>query len=62
MSLELTQEEHELLLEVLESRRKELHPEIRHCMDHTYKDALKRKLECCEGLLGRLQKGGESAG
>lgn len=61
MVLELNQEEHELLLEVLESRRQELHPEIRHCMDHVYKDQLRRKLECCEALLGRLKKAATNA-
>lgn len=62
MALELNQEEHELLMEVLEGRRQELHPEIRHCMDHAYKETLRRKLECCESLLARLQKGGGGAG
>ena len=55
MDLELTNEERELLLETLEARRQELHPEIRRCMDHNYKDALRRNLACCEGLLEQMK-------
>ncbi len=61
MNLELSEEERNLVAEVLEGRRQELHPEIRHCMDHKYKDVLRRKLEVCESLLGRLHSAGGSA-
>jgi hypothetical protein len=61
MNLEFNQEERDLLQEVLESRVKELHPEIRRCMDHTYKDDLKKKLACYEGLLERLKANPASA-
>lgn len=62
MDLKLTEEERDLLTETLESRRKELHPEIHHCMDHNYKDMLRRKLECCETLLERLKTNPANAG
>jgi hypothetical protein len=61
MNLELNEEECGLLMEVLESRRQELHPEIRRCMDHDYKDMLNSKLKSCEMLLGRLKKTGDKA-
>jgi len=54
MNLELNEQERHLLVEVLDSRTKELHSEIRRCMDHIYKEDLKKKLECYEGLLERL--------
>ncbi len=54
MNLELSEEERALLSEVLEGRRQELHPEIRHCMDHAYKDTLRRKLEICKALFGTI--------
>ncbi len=55
MNLELSTEERDLLMELLEDRKGELHPEIRRCMDHIYKDILKNKLACYEGLLERLK-------
>jgi hypothetical protein len=61
MRLEISQEERDLLMEMLESRTKELHPEIRRCMDHAFKEDLKRKLACHEGLLERLKAEAASA-
>jgi len=46
MNLELSKEEHVLLLDLVDSRVSELHPEIRRSMDHEFKDKLKRDLEC----------------
>lgn len=60
MDVNLSPEERDLLIEVLESRVKELHPEIRRSMDHNYKDMLNRKLECCQGLIERLKGGGDA--
>jgi hypothetical protein len=61
MNLELNEQERDLLMEVLESRTSELHPEIRRCMDHIYKDDLKKKLACYVGLLERLKTNAASA-
>ena len=61
MDLELNAEERDLLIEVLESRTKELHPEIRRCMDHIYKDDLRKKLAVYEGLLERVKASPASA-
>ena len=55
MNLELSKEEHGLLLALVESRASELHPEIRRSMHHEYKDELKHELECIQGLLERLK-------
>ena len=55
MNLELSKEEHGLLLALVDSRVSELHPEIRHSMRHEFKDALKHELECMQGLLKRLK-------
>jgi len=55
MMLELNEKECEFLAELLEDRIKELHPEIRRCMDHIYKDILKEKLACYEGLLQQVK-------
>lgn len=61
MDLELNEEERDMIMEVLESRARELHPEIRRCMDHAYKDMLKQKLECCEAVLDRVKTNPVSA-
>lgn len=55
MNLEFNEEERELLIELLESRTQELHPEIRRSMDHNYKDMLKHQLECYRALLERVK-------
>lgn len=56
MILELNREEHGYLVNLVESRVSELHPEIRRSMKPTYRDDLKHELECCKKLLTRLQE------
>ena len=55
MNLELNQEEHGLLMALLESRVEELHPEIRHTREREFKDNLKRELDCLVALLQRVK-------
>ena len=55
MNLEINQEEHGLLLGLLESRVEELHPEIRHTREREFKEHLKRELECLGALLQRIR-------
>ncbi|MAT69235.1 MAG: hypothetical protein CMJ58_06880 [Planctomycetaceae bacterium] len=55
MNLTLNDQERDFLLELLQWRAGELHPEIRRCMDHVYKDELKSKLQRCEALRERLK-------
>ncbi len=55
MKLELDNKQRDLLVDLMESRVSELHPEIRRSMDHTYKDHLKQDLESFEELLERLK-------
>lgn len=55
MRLEISKEELGFLLDLVESRVSELHPEIRHSMAHEYKDKLRHELECMQGLLKRLK-------
>ena len=55
MNLEISKEEHGLLLDLVDSRVSELHPEIRRSMEHEFKDRLKHELECMRGLLERLK-------
>ena len=55
MILELKAEQRDMLLDLLEVRAKELHSEIRRCMDHTFKDKLRKQLDCCKDMLEHLE-------
>lgn len=55
MELAIEKEERDLLVQLVESRISELHPEIRRSLDHTYKDELKRELKQHEAILERLK-------
>lgn len=55
MRLEIKEEEYDLLVDMLEARVEELHPEIRHSKDHDFKDHLKHDLRCLSELLQRLK-------
>jgi hypothetical protein len=54
MSVELTQQERDLLTQLVDSALRELGPEIRRTMTHDYKDDLKRKRETLRRLRDRL--------
>lgn len=56
MILELNKVERELLMNLVDSRIGELHPEIRRTMDFNYRDNLKRELHCYQNLLTRLHE------
>jgi hypothetical protein len=55
MNLEISKEELGYLLDLVDSRVSELHPEIRRSMEHEFKDKLKHELACMQGLLQRLK-------
>ena len=53
-SLELNEEERNLLQEILEARHRMLLREISHTDHHEYRVGLKKKAELLESVLGRL--------
>ena len=54
MDLHLTAEEAEVLLEVLQSRERDIQPEIHHARTPDFKDALRRRRELLRGLVRKL--------
>ena len=55
MTLDITNEERDYLLEILEARREELLHELHHTDTLDFKEMLKRKVEMVEGLRSRLK-------
>lgn len=55
MKIDITQEEYELLVGLVESRVGELHPEIRRSRTYETRDELQHDLSVLRGLLERLQ-------
>jgi len=53
--LNLSGEEHGLMVELLESQKAELHVELRHTDNHIFREELKRRLTIIESLLTRLK-------
>ena len=58
---ELSQSEWNLVVELLERERSELHPEIRHTRTRSLREALRGRLELVEGLLQRVRSLAEPA-
>ena len=54
MMFDITDEEREYLLEILEARRAELLHELHHTDTLDFKEMLKRKVETVEGLASKL--------
>ena len=54
MTFDITDEEREYLLEILEARRAELLHELHHTDTLDFKEMLKRKVELVEGLTSKL--------
>ena len=54
MMLDITEQEREYLLEILEARHAELLHELHHTDTLDFKEMLKRKVELVEGLTSRL--------
>ena len=54
MSVELTQQERDLLTQLVDSALRELGPEIRRTMTYDYKDDLKKQRETLRHLRDRL--------
>jgi hypothetical protein len=55
MTFDITEQERELLLEVLEARHVELLHELHHTDARDFKEMLKRKVEVVEGLKSKLK-------
>ena len=55
MPVELSPEEKELLVSLLESESEEVRSEIHHTSNLEYKDGLKEREKLVRGLLGRLK-------
>ena len=54
MTFDITDEEREYLLEILDARREELLHELHHTDTLDFKEMLKRKVELVEGVRSRL--------
>ena len=54
MSVELTQQERDLLTQLVDSALREIGPEIRRTMTYDYKDDLKKQRETLRRLRDRL--------
>jgi hypothetical protein len=54
MTLDITDEEREYLLEILDARREELLHELHHTDTLDYKEMLRRKAELVEALRSKL--------
>lgn len=54
MTLDITDEERDYLLEVLDSRREQLIHELHHTDTMDFKEMLKRQVETVEGLRSKL--------
>ena len=55
MNIDCSPEERDVLVSLLESRIREMHPTIRRSRNYQVHDELKHDLEVLEHLLGRLQ-------
>ena len=55
MELTLSTEEHQLLLDILEQRHRELLKEISHTDHHEFKQALRKNEKLLESILSRLR-------
>jgi hypothetical protein len=55
MPVELSAEEKELLIGLLENEFEEIRPEIHHTRSLEYKNGLKQREKLVRGLLGRLK-------
>jgi len=55
MELTLSNEEHELLVDILEHRRRELTKEISHTDHHEFKVGLRKSEKLIESMLSRLR-------
>ncbi|MEW5978953.1 MAG: hypothetical protein AB1898_24425 [Acidobacteriota bacterium] len=56
MTLEMTQEEQDLLAEILQSSCRDLHEEIRRTSTYEFKVILQGKVKVLETLLGRVSQ------
>jgi hypothetical protein len=50
ITLELNDEQHRLVADLVEARIQELHPEIHHTRTFTYRDELKKELNTLRAL------------
>jgi len=57
MHIDLSQEQLNILVDLVNSRIKEIHPEIRRSRLHAVHDELQHDLETLQDLLGKLEGG-----
>jgi hypothetical protein len=55
MRLDISPDERDFLLELLEEKRTSLLHQIHHTDTHDYEDMLKRKVDVLEGLKARIE-------
>jgi len=55
--IDLSSEEWQLILELLEQERADLHCEVRHARFYDVRELLRRKREIVESLIERIQSG-----
>jgi len=58
MTLDITDEERDYLLELLEARGKEMLHELHHTDAREYKEVVRRRIELVEGLRSKLEGAG----
>lgn len=56
MHIDLSQEQLNILVDLVSSRIKEIHPEIRRSRIHTVHDELQHDLEALQDLLSKLEQ------
>jgi len=54
MQLTLSEEEENVVTELVRNAHADINPEIHHAMDHDYREQLRRRKALLEGLLKRL--------
>jgi len=57
MTLDITEQEREYLLEILEARHAEMLHELHHTDTRDFKEMLRRKVEMVEGLKSKIEGG-----
>lgn len=54
MTLDLSEQERQQLIELVQNARTDINPEIHHTVDREYRDQLRERRTSLEGLLKRL--------
>lgn len=62
MKLDISEQERELLLELLEAKNTAIYHELHHTFARDYKDYVRRKIELLEGLTSKVKGASPSPG